>query len=69
VGFSTGVVVRAGDDVVAGGRLTIRPVPGSGCTVALALTAADDMADAVERDARRYVAKVATVSRDRSSAA
>ena len=69
VGFSTAVVVRGDDGVVAGGRLTITPAVDAGCTVQLALTAADEVAGAVQRDARAYVDNLAAISRARSSVA
>lgn len=69
VGFTTTVVVRGDDGVVAGGRLTITPAVDAGCTVQLALTAADEVAGVVQRDARAYVDNLAAISLARSSVA
>lgn len=69
LGFSAGVKVRAADDAVAAGRLGIVPNGTGRCSIDLALTVDDDVADRVRRDASRYLANVAAVSRARSSAA
>jgi hypothetical protein len=69
LGFSAGVRVRAADEVVAAGRLSIRPGGDGRCSIDVSLAVDDDVADPVRRDALRYVANVAAVSRARSSAA
>lgn len=71
VGFAARVQVHAGDVTVGTGRLTINPVAAerAGCDIRLSLEAADDAADRLRRDAERYLANVADLSRERSSAA
>jgi hypothetical protein len=70
VGFTAAIAVRDEDTVAATGRLTIAPdAMNGGCDLRLSLSAADDVASRVERDAARYLDEVAAVSRARSSAA
>lgn len=69
VGFAANVRVRAGDDVVATGRLSIAPADGEGCRLQLALVCDDEMTPRLHRDATRYLSNVATTTRDRASAA
>lgn len=71
VGFAARVQVLSGDATVATGRLTIvaAGAEASGCEVLISLEADDDTADRLRRDATRYLANVADLSRERSSAA
>jgi hypothetical protein len=71
VGFAARVQVQSGDTTVAVGRLTILPadVDRGGCEVRISLDATDAAADRLRRDATRYLANVADLSRERSSAA
>jgi hypothetical protein len=71
VGFAARVQVHVGDAMVAAGRLSILPLPPdrSGCELRLALEVSDEGAERLRRDAARYLANVADLSRARSSAA
>jgi hypothetical protein len=71
VGFTAGIEVHAGDAVVGSGRLVIGPGPGepAGCEVRLSLEVEVAAEDRLRRDAGRYLANVADLSRARSSAA
>lgn len=75
VGFTAKVRVHAGDAVVGTGRLTILPtsetgvVEPAGCEVRLGLESDEEVADRLRRDVYRYLANLARLSRERSSAA
>lgn len=71
IGFITRVVIREGATTVAAGRLTIQPAVDlpSGSDLSLVLTASEKHERALRRDGKRYLDKLARVSRDRSSAA
>jgi hypothetical protein len=69
VGFAAHVQVHAADTTVGTGRLTIAPVAGVGCEIALALEVSDPVAGRLRRDAARYLHNVAELSLQRSSAA
>jgi hypothetical protein len=71
VGFAARIEVHAGDATIGAGRLSI--VPGAGepvlCEVRLCLEVETAAATRLRRDADRYLANVADLSRARSSAA
>ena len=80
VGFTAGIEVHAGDTTIGTGRLTIGPGPGEPlpdspaghqhhCEVRLFFEVEAAVAGRLRRDAARYLANVADLSRERSSAA
>ena len=75
VGFTARVRVHGADTVVGAGRLIILPTAEAGdtepagCEVRLSLEAAEEVAERLRRDAVRYLANLAQLSRERSSAA
>ena len=71
VGFAARIEVHAGDVTVGAGRLSIVPGPGDllHCEVRLSLEVEAEAAARLRRDADRYLANVAELSRERSSAA
>ena len=71
VGFAARIEVHSGDSTVGSGRLTIVPGRGDppGCDVHLALDVDEESAAKLHHDAERYLANVADLSRERSSAA
>lgn len=69
VGFGAAVRVTAADDTVATGRLVITPDERRGCRLGLSLHADERIAQRLERDVHRYLANIATATRERSSAA
>jgi len=71
VGFTARIEVHAGDTTIGAGRLAIVPGPGDPlhCEVRLSLEVDSAVAGRLRRDASRYLANVADLSRERSSAA
>ena len=74
VGFAAGIEVHAGDTTIGTGRLVIGPGAGEPghpqqCEVRLTLEVQAPALSRLRRDAERYLANVADLSRERSSAA